>query len=180
MKSEQLEEFDRSDERWHPADKAPRGKPVKTLINGQPYKITPNSFGYGVTNTSSRANNIGRSYQVQVDKAGRPTSCSCPHHSEKRVICKHMATIARLERDKEREVASHSLEHPSKPRLYRFGVLSNGTHVRYERWEGGACTSSQVLPVQEARNRYAWLKRSGYSPFGFISRELDRKPAPGR
>lgn len=154
---------------------------MKTMINGQPYTITPNEFGYGVTNTSSRANNIGRSYLVQVDKAGRPSSCSCPHHSKKHVVCKHMVAIARLERAKEgEEVASHSLEHPSKPRLYRFGVLAGGTHVLYERWEGGACTSSQVLPVQEARDRYAWLKRSGYSPFGFISRELDRKPAPGR
>lgn len=152
-------------------------KTTKTVINGEPYTITPNGFGWAVTNTSSRINNIGRSYQVFKDTLGRPARCSCPHQTHKGVHCKHMAEVARQLKTEPgpeaAEVASHSLEHPAKPRLYRFGVLDNGT-VRYERWEGGTMTSGIVLPVEEARSRWAWLRRSGYSPFGYISREGNR------
>lgn len=158
-------------------------KATKTTINGEPYRITPNEFGWAITNTTTRINNIGRSYQVFASKTdGRPESCSCPHQTHKGVICKHMAEIARqlkAEKGSEAvEVSSHSLEHMGRPRLYRFGVMNNGT-VRYERWEGGTMTSSQTLPVEEARKRYAWLLRSGYAPFGYLSREVHRKPYPG-
>ena len=168
-------------------------KATKTVINGEPYTITSNGFGWKVTNTTSRINNIGRSYQVFPSKAtGKPERCSCPHQTHKGAYCKHMTEVARLlkadvtpEPNPEPkvtpavEVSSHSLEHPGKPRLYRFGVLSNGT-VRYERWEGSVMTSCIVLPVEEARGRYSWLLRSGYSTFGYVSREVDRKPYPGK
>ena len=142
---------------------------VKTMIKGEPYAVTKNEHGWQVTATGSRIDRIGRTYQVWVGPGGRPAKCSCPDHANRKNVCKHMAEANRLIDDETTEVSSHTLEHPTCPRCYRFGRLQSG-RVRYERWEGGTRVSSIVLDRDTAAKRWTFLVEIGYRFFGAMSR----------
>jgi hypothetical protein len=65
-------------------------------------------------------------------------------------------------------VATHHLEHPTKPRYYVFRVTTSADPdaVCLERWENGRCVGHQRIAYQAARNRYTFLTlQCGYRPW---------------
>lgn len=144
---------------------------VRTEIKGEPYTVTVNKHGWGVVNTTSPINNIGRAYQVWKGPAGRPVQCSCPaFYNNPDKPCKHMEKVREIVEAGDIEMESASLEHPTKPVMYRFAKLASGA-VRYERWEGGVRVTQVTLPYDTARERWRHLVKIGYKQFGFISKQ---------
>lgn len=159
-----------------------KAKRQKVDIKGEPYTITRNDDGWQVTATKSKIDRIGRTYQVRRAENGQPRDCSCPDYANRQRVCKHMEAVAKIVYEADREVKVVFLEHPTKPRCYRFASMTSGA-VRYQLWEVGRAGPMTVLSRKDAVSRYRFLRdKQGYSEFGFMSKQTagQTDEVPGR
>lgn len=71
----------------------------------------------------------------------------------------------------------HHLEHPDKPRCYVFRVIKDSDEVHIQRWETDVCRGETrhrcvqryTLSREDARKRWAYLRKFGYVEFGYMS-----------
>lgn len=145
---------------------------TKIEIRGEPYLVTENGDGsWGIVNTMTPTNNFHRKYRLEAGPNGRPQNCSCPHHRNTGMTCKHIEAITEMVDANDREVETWMLEHATKFRGYRFARLRSGA-VRYERWEGAERKSSLALDRNTAAKRWDYLVTIGYRFFGAMSKAV--------
>ena len=132
-------------------------------INGKPYTMTRNEWGWGVVANESPTDRFHRSYQLYCDKAGEPIRCSCPDcfHKMKTVglgrnnWCKHMRAVE----EENVKPVNHYLTNPGGWTV-RYEI--QGDRAKVCRSYRGNKIDETELSREEARNHYWERKQKGY------------------
>jgi hypothetical protein len=66
---------------------------MKIEIGEEVYSVVPNTFGCEVRSLAGAKDYNERCYQVFVEE-GEVRRCSCPDHTYRKRVCKHMGCVA--------------------------------------------------------------------------------------
>lgn len=148
---------------------------MKVTIKGQPYNLTRNAHGWGVTAMSKRTDRFWRNYQVYCGKDGKPLRCTCPHCVEKGAWCKHLKEVERIQqaekdlREIEQQAEAVNMSENGRPaELVEQMCSSDGTVIaekdEHGRWRDVEPANQLVeKPKPAAVLTRHYLRRDGWT-----------------